>query len=266
MKIGIFDSGLGGLLIAEAIREHLPQYDYIYLGDTLHVPYGKRSAAAITEYTKRSIQYLFDEDCQLVILACNTASAAALRTLQQQYLPQTFPERRILGVVVPMIETALSHKAKNIGLIGTDFLIRSKIYEQELTKIDPNVKLLHKATPLLVPLLESHASKWIEPILRDYITPLIENNIDALMLGCTHYAALVPHLQNMLPAEINILSQHEIIPPCLEDYLYRHQEHENKLSKTANIRYLLTDITDDYDDTIAALLGKHITFEHISTL
>ena len=263
MKIGVFDSGLGGMLIADAIRNHLPDYDYVFLGDTLHVPYGKRSTQAIYSLTMQAIDALFKQDCHLIILACNTASAAALRRMQQEYLPQAYPDRRILGVVVPMIETALAHGAERIGLIGTDYLIRSKIYEDELTKINPNVRLFHKATPLLVPILESHAQKWIKPVLEDYIAPLLEQDIQALMLGCTHYAALAPVLNEILPSSVSLLSQHRIIPGGVEDYLQRHPEHESKLSKGGSIRYFVTDLTEDYPAVASSILGKDVQLEHI---
>lgn len=255
MKIGIFDSGLGGVLIARAIRERLPDYSYVYFGDTLHVPYGKRSAETIYRYTLAAVRWLFERDCHLVVLACNTASAAALRRIQQEWLPAHYPDRRVLGVVVPMIEEVTLRDCRKIGLIGTDYLVHSRIYDEELTKVAPFVELYHKATPLLVPLIEHEGMKWIEPVLADYMQPLLDARIEALMLGCTHYVCLKPFLRRILPDDVAVLSQDDIVPLKFADYLNRHPERETLLDKGGTMEFFLTEITESYADTLENLAG-----------
>lgn len=171
MKLGVFDSGLGGLLIARAIRETLPDVDMVYFGDTLHLPYGNRSVEAIYAYSRNAMDFLFAQDCQLVVTACNTVSASALRPLQQVYLPARFPDRRILGVVVPTLECCLDRGYKNLGVIATHHIVRSGIYAAELTKLDPAIKIHQQATPLLVPMIENDGMKWIRPVLEEYLAP-----------------------------------------------------------------------------------------------
>jgi len=263
MSIGIFDSGLGGLVMTRAFREALPQHDFLYLGDTLHVPYGPRSAEAIYDFTLKAVDYLFDQGCPLVIIACNTASASALRRLQQEYLPAHYPDRRILGVIVPTIEAALAGGHRRIGLIGTAFTINSCTYRDELQKIDPQIEIFGKATPLLVPLVENNGIGYSEPVLRDYLASLVERDIDSLILGCTHYPLFKPLLQKLLPATIAIISQDEIIPFKLADYLQRHPEIDEKLSKNGDIRACLTDVTQSYASIGEALFGQKLEFEKV---
>ena len=154
-KIGVFDSGLGGLLITKAIRDRLPSHDIVYYGDTLNVPYGNRSEKAVYDHTKAAIDYLFEQDCSLIIMACNTANASSLRKIQQKYLPKTYPDRRVLGVIVPTLETAHEKKHTRIGLLATHNLVSSGVYQEELYKINPEIKLFAQSCPLLVPLIEN---------------------------------------------------------------------------------------------------------------
>jgi len=245
MKIGIFDSGLGGLLITRAIHDALPDYDLVYIGDTLHVPYGSRSKEAVYSLSENVIDYLFKEqDCALIIVACNTASASALRPLQQQYLTKHYPDRRILGVVIPTLETAIDLGHTNIGLIATENIIQSNIYGEELCKLKADLTLHTQATPLLVALIEHDGLEWVTPILKSYLKPLCQENIQSLILGCTHY----PHLKSLIRAElgddITLISQDEIIPKKLKNYLDRHPEINTRLSKTGLIDFLVTDLTD----------------------
>lgn len=264
-KIGIFDSGLGGLLITKAIHKHLPKYDIVYLGDTLHVPYGKHSADAIYNYTKRGMEYLFTEaQCELIILACNTASAAALRKLQQEYLPHRYPDRRILGVVVPTLETCIDRSQTTLGLIGTDFVIKSGIYEEELKKLNPKVKIHSKETPLLASMIEQGGVKWIKPILEEYLEPLKEKKIESLILGCTHYACLKKEIKDYLGEEVDLISQDDIIPPKLEDYLERHPEIERNLSRKNNMEFLITDKTDSFVNAAKDLYDPNIEVEMVT--
>lgn len=261
--IGIFDSGLGGLVMTKAFRAALPEYDFLYLGDTLHVPYGPRSASAILDFTLRAVTKLFSEGCPLVIIACNTASANALRRLQQEYLPHHFPDRRVLGVIVPTIETAIQTGHTRIGLIGTAFTVGSKTYEEELQKVNPEIKLSAKSTPLLVPLAENDGLKYAKPVLQDYLAPLLEENIDSLILGCTHYPLFKPILEEILPKGVDIIAQDEVVPPKLVDYIKRHPEIDSRLSQNGILRAQLTDVTPTYSQIGAQLLGETLTFEKI---
>jgi glutamate racemase len=263
MTIGIFDSGLGGLVMTRAFREALPSHDFLYLGDTLHVPYGPRSADAIYEFTLQAVDYLFQQGCPLVIIACNTASANALRRLQQEYLPTHYPDRRILGVIVPTIEATLATGHKRIGLIGTAFTVNSNTYRDELQKINPDIQIFGKATPLLVPLVENNGIHYGEPVLCDYLEPLLEKNIDSLILGCTHYPLFKPMLKKLLPETVDIISQDDIVPARLVDYLQRHPEIDGKLSKNGTLKAYLTDVTSSYHAIGQTLFGTAIEFEKV---
>ena len=261
--IGIFDSGLGGLVMTRAFRTALPLCDFLYLGDTLHVPYGPRSAEAILHFTTRAVEYLFSQGCPLVIIACNTASANALRKLQQDYLPQHFPDRRVLGVIVPTIEAVLQTGHTRIGLIATAFTVNSKTYDEELRKVNPEIQLSAKATPLLVPLAENDGLHYAKPVLQDYLAPLIANNIDCLILGCTHYPLFGDTLREILPANVDIIAQNDVVPPKLAAYLYNHVEIAARISKGAILKALLTDVTPTYERIGAQLLGEAVDFERV---
>ena len=256
-KIGIFDSGLGGLYVARGIRAALPDYDYVYLGDTMNVPYGGRSFDAIYNLSKNAIQYLFDtHDCDLVIIACNTASVTALRKLQQEFLVEHYPDRRILGVVVPTLEAATELGNSNIGLIATEYTVRSKIYDEEIAKITPDARIYGQPTPLLVPLIEHHGEKYMPQIIEDYLEPLQDKSLDCLILGCTHYIAIKDQVREILPNNVHILSQDEIIPPKLADYLTRHPEVEQRLGKNGNFQVFATDVSPNFITNVEKLMGK----------
>ncbi|MDH5722103.1 MAG: glutamate racemase [Alphaproteobacteria bacterium] len=259
MTIGIFDSGLGGLIIAKAIRSHITQPDMVYFGDTLHIPYGNRSAEAIYDYSCRAMDYLFNvHDCALVIVACNTVSACALRRLQQEYLIRSFPEKRILGVVVPTLECAIEKGYKNIGLIGTNRTILTNVYEEELQKINPEIQIHQINTPLLVPMIENEGMQWIDKVLEHYLEPLLEKNIECLILGCTHYAFLKERVSAMLGHNVDILSQDEIIPAKLESYLEKHTEITERLSRDGQIQFFVSDITPGYQSASEKIYGNKI--------
>lgn len=265
MKLGIFDSGIGGLLIAQSIRKIMPDIDMIYFGDTLHLPYGNRSKEAIYEYTKRAIDFLFNQECNLIVTACNTASASALRQLQQDYLPNSpYSDRRILGVVVPTLETAIDRGYKRLGLIATSYTIESGIYIEELQKIDPEIQIFQKNTPLLVPLIENNGEKWLPSVLEHYLTPLKNQNIECLILGCTHYPLLKQEVQHILGADISLISQDEIIPIKLKDYLARHPEITEKITQNGKKEFLVSDITDSYIRAAQHIYNKDITIEHVA--
>lgn len=255
-KIGVFDSGLGGLFIADAIRARLPEYDYLYLGDTLHLPYGRRSDGAIYALCEKAMTYLFTQGCELVVIACNTASAAALRRLQQEFLVQHHPQKRILGVIVPTLETAIDRGARNIGMLATQRTVHSKIYELELKKLDPAVCLTPVAAPLLVPLIEEGGKKYYDTVLADYTAPLKVAQIESLILGCTHYVGLKENLRKLLPG-VDLISQDEIIPEKLADYLRRHPEMDERLSRGGSFTVTVTDANENFQKNTDELMGRH---------
>ncbi len=263
MKLGIFDSGLGGLLIAKAIRDHMPDIDILYFGDTLHLPYGNRSSQTIYEYSKRAMEFLFAHDCNLIITACNTVSASALRRLQQEYLPNSaYADRRILGVVVPTLECALDAGYKRLGVIATNYTIQSNIYEEELQKLDPDIQIFQENTPLLVPLIENSGMQWIKPILEHYLTPLKRHDIECLILGCTHYPFLRKDISAILGKDVSLIAQDKIIPAKLKDYLKRHPEISDKISYSGQTEFMVSDITEGYKRAALDIYGAPITLEH----
>lgn len=260
MKLGVFDSGLGGLLIGKAIHERLPDLDMIYCGDTLHLPYGNRSQEAIYQYTRNAMDFLFRQDCALIVVACNTASAAALRRLQQEWLPHAYPDRRILGVVVPTLEAAIDSGCRSIGLLATNYIVRSNVYGEELKKLNPAIALHPLAAPLLVPLIENDGMEWVQPALKRYLQAVEGKALDSLILGCTHYPLLKAEIQTLLPG-VRLISQDEIIPPKLEDYLNRHPEISARVSRGGELRIVVSDITDSYRLAAERLYGRPLTLE-----
>lgn len=262
MRIGIFDSGLGGLVITQAIRKYLPDYDYVYFGDTLHVPYGGRSKQAVYEYTERAMDYLFrQEDCALIIVACNTATAHCGRLLQQFYLRRAFPDRRILGVVIPTLEDTIEKGCKRIGMVATAGLIESRIYQEELAKLNPDIAFFGKASPLLVPMLENSGQQWIAPVLHHYLTPLLENDIDSLILGCTHYPLLKKQIREQTGDAVTLISQDDIIPHKLQEYLKRHDDMQGRLSRESTIKYVVSDMTASYQNAAELIAQAPVRLE-----
>lgn len=261
MKLGVFDSGLGGLLIAKSIRAAMPEIDMVYFGDTLHLPYGNRSVEAIYDYSRKAMDFLFMQDCRLIVTACNTVSASALRPLQQKYLPERYPERRILGVVVPTLECAIDRGYKNLGVIATNHIVNSGIYEAELQKIDPAIRIHHKATPLLVPLIENGGMKWVKPVLEEYLEPLLAQDIECLILGCTHYPFLKEIIAEIAGPGVALLSQDEIIPEKLADYLRRHPEIAGDIGRSGDSSFYVSDITNSYLDAAYHIYGREIAVQ-----
>lgn len=253
-KIGVFDSGLGGLMIASSIRARMPDYDYVYLGDTLHLPYGRRSDQAIYDLCEGAMRYLFAQDCDLIVMACNTASAAALRKLQQGFLAREFPQNRILGVVVPTLEVAIEQGNEKIGLLATQRTVHSGIYDVELKKINPAVEMVSVAAPLLVPMIEDGGEKYLDAVLQDYLKPMKDAKVESVILGCTHYVALKARVQKLLPGAA-LISQDDIIPAKLEDYLRRHPEIETRLSKGGSFEIHATDTNENFQRNVDALMG-----------
>lgn len=260
MRIGIFDSGLGGLVLSRAIIQKMPQYDYVYLGDTARVPYGNRSKETIYEFTKQAIIKLFEQNCQIVILACNTASAQALRKIQRHFLPKNYPDRRVLGVIIPTLE-AIDSSHKNIGIIATLGTVKSKIYERELKKLWPKVKVSQQAAPLLVPLVENNELDKARPFLQEYLKPLLTKNIDTLILGCTHYPLLINQIAKIIGPKVKIICQTDVVPEKLAIYFSRHSEIERKLSKNKLKIFEVTDLNQDFIRVSKMLFGKSIKFK-----
>src|SRR3989344_5540712 len=259
MRIGIFDSGLGGLVIARSIIKKLPKYDYVYLGDTKNLPYGQKSPAQIYRFTEKAVDFLFRQNCQLIIIACNTSSA--LRKIQQKYLASNYPNRRVLGVVIPTLEVADNkHRREKIGVIGTTATIKSHIYKKELVKIDRKAKIIELATPNLVPLIEANSLQKAEKSLELYLKPLKKQGIEALILGCTHYPILKRGVKGVMGKKVAIISQDEIIPGKLADYLKRHSEITQKLSKKGKREFWVTSKSGNFDKVAARLFGKKINF------
>ena len=264
--IGIFDSGLGGLTVFKEIASKLPTYQLLYLGDTARTPYGNRSQELIYEFTKQAVDFLFFQGCELIIIACNTASSEALRKIQQEYLPQQYPHKKVLGVIRPVAEEAVKvTKNKRIGVTGTRGTINSQAYDKELTILDKEVKVFSQACPLLVPLVEEGWLKKPETmkIVRGYVRPLKQQKIDTLILGCTHYPFLWKQFQQISGKNIKVLNSPEIVAEKLADYLKRHPEVEKKLVKNGNHHFFVTDVTVNFQEIAERFLGHKIILEKI---
>ncbi|HEY2581514.1 MAG TPA: glutamate racemase [Mucilaginibacter sp.] len=251
--IGIFDSGYGGLTVFRSIFQELPSYDYIYLGDTARAPYGNRSFQTIHQYTWECVQWLFKQGCPLVILACNTASAKALRTIQQQDLQHVDPSKRVLGVIRPTAEVIGNYsQTKEIGVLGTKGTIQSESYLIEIDHFFPDVKVHQQACPLWVPLIENgeYDQPGADYFVEKYLDQLLAKsaNIDTILLACTHYPLLQKKIKQFLPENIQVVSQGDIVAKSLVDYLQRHPEMEAKLSKNGTQQFFTTtDDTADFD-------------------
>lgn len=243
MKIGIFDSGTGGLVMLKSIVKKLPQYDYLYLGDTKRVPYGGRSLETIYRFTKEAVEYLLWRDCELIILACNTASAEALRRIQDEFMPKHYPKRKVLGVIIPAVEAVTEHKdITRVGVLATEATVNSNKYPREFKKNNPKIKVFQNAAPLLVPLIEHDGIRYTEPMLRDYLKPLLAKKVQAIILGCTHYALLKKQVQKIVGKKVQVFAQDDFLPGKVADYLKRHPEIEKNLTKKKWREFLLTDL------------------------
>lgn len=249
--------------MSKAIRDALPDVDMLYFGDTLHLPYGNRSVEAITHYTQRAMDAMFRQGCGLIVMACNTASAACLRRLQQDYLPDAWPGRNIIGVVVPTLEEAVARGHTRLGMIATNFIVQSNIYGEELRKLNPAIDLQQVATPLLVPLLENDGAEWLPDVLKSYINKMDLSHLDSLILGCTHYAALKTYMDKVVDGSVDILSQDEIIPAKLVSYLERHPEYD--ISRGGATEFFVSDLTDNYKASAQALYGAEIEIGVLAT-
>jgi len=266
--IGVFDSGYGGLTILEEFRKRLPEYDYLYLGDNARAPYGNRSFDMVYEFTRQAVLYLFEQGCSLVILACNTASAKALRNIQQTDLPQLDPDFRVLGILIPTVE-ALGDltKTRHVGLIGTAGTIQSGSYPIEVHKLFPDIILTGEACPLWVPLVENgeYASEGAAFFVKQNLDNLFEKDpdIDTLILGCTHYPLLLPLIRRFVPKGVRIISQGEYVSESLSSYLTRHPEMTERCSRNGKCSYLTTESTEKFEENASVFVKHPVKAKHV---
>ena len=259
--IGVFDSGYGGLTILDKIRSLMPQYDYLYLGDNARTPYGPRSFEVVYEFTLQAVKKLFELGCPMVILACNTASAKALRTIQQTNLPFIDPTRRVLGVIRPTAECIgeLTH-TRHIGILATTGTIKSESYLMEVHKLFPDVTVTGEACPMWVPLVENNEyhSEGADYFVQKHIHQLLEKDpkIDTLILGCTHYPLLIEKIRQFTPSHIRIVPQGEYVASSLQDYLKRHPEMDIRCTKGGTCRFLTTESTAKFEESASIFLRQ----------
>ena len=266
--IGIFDSGYGGLTILADLKKRLPEYDYLYLGDNARAPYGPRSFDVVYQFTLEAVNYLFEQGCELVILACNTASAKALRTIQQNDLPLMAPHKRVLGVIRPTSEVIGNYSEnKHVGILATEGTIKSDSYRLEIAKFFPELEINQKSCPIWVPLIENQlheeeGGKWF--IKRD-IQRLLEKDpkIDTLLLGCTHYPLVAPIVREIVGEGVKVITQGEIVADSLKVYLDRHSSMNQRCSKNGTITYLTTETAEDFDKRASTFLNEPIRSNHV---
>ncbi len=266
--IGVFDSGYGGLTVLKEIVNKLPSYDYIYLGDNARTPYGNRSFESVYEYTLQSVKWLLQKNCPLIILACNTASAKALRTIQQKDLPSLGHEKRVLGVIRPTSEVIGNYtKTNNVGILGTNGTVESKSYLLEIEKFFPDIKIYQHACPLWVPIVENneYASPGTDYFIKKDVEELLNNSgkIDTILLACTHYPLLIDKIKKYIPKKIQLIAQGEIVAASLQDYLFRHPEIEIQCSKNRQLQFFTTDSTKDFDKHSKIFFGKKVNSIHV---
>ena len=262
-KIGLFDSGYGGLTILSGIRRLLPQYDYIYLGDNARAPYGTRSFDVVYDFTLQAVRHLFSRGCRLVILACNTASAKALRSIQQRDLPNLDPRRRVLGVIRPTVETLGElTTSRHIGVLGTPGTVNSHSYRMETAKLFPDIRVTEQSCPMWVPLIENGEASGdgADYFVRKYIDMILttDPDIDTLVLACTHYPLLMPKIRRYLPEGINVVAQGELVAESLKDYLTRHRDMADSLSKGGTVQYLTSENPEKFNELASIFMGTEV--------
>ena len=266
--IGVFDSGYGGLTILHGIRQLLPHHDFIYLGDNARAPYGPRSFEVVYEFTRQAVRHLFAEGCHLVILGCNTASAKALRSIQQNDLPQWDAHRRVLGIIRPTAEIVggLTH-SRHVGILATEGTIRSHSYAMEIAKLHPDIQVTGVACPFWVPLVEYNEadSPGADYFVKEYLDQLLhaDSAIDTIILGCTHYPILLPKILKYTPAGVRIVPQGEYVASSLLDYLQRHPEMASRCTQGGHVRYLTTENAEKFKESAQIFLHEPIEVEHI---
>lgn len=267
-SIGVFDSGYGGLTVLKEIVAKLPRYDYIYLGDNSRAPYGNRSFETVYQYTLQAVEWFFKQGCPLVILACNTASAKALRTIQQNNLPNIAPDRRVLGVIRPTTEVVGQYsKSRKVGVLATNGTVQSNSYVIEVHKFFPDIEVIQEACPMWVPLVENneHESHGADYFIRKNIHQLLKQEplIDTILLACTHYPLLLKKITEYTPVDITILTQGEIVANSLADYLHRHPEMETRLTKNSNRAFYTTDAAADFNKNAVTFYGQDVASMHV---
>jgi glutamate racemase len=266
--IGIFDSGYGGLTIFREIVKALPDYDYIYLGDNARVPYGIRSYETVYRYTLECVQHLFQMGCRLVILACNTASAKALRTIQQRDLPGIDPQRRVLGVIRPTTEVIGNYSStRQVGILATAGTVRSESYVLEIARLFPQLQVHQEACPMWVPLVENneHSSDGADFFIRKHLDSLLQRapEIDVVVLACTHYPLLLDKIRQFLPAHIQVLTQGEFVTQSLQFYLKHHPGMDARCSRGASTAFFTTESTEDFNRKAAIFLGREVSSQYL---
>lgn len=268
--IGVFDSGFGGLTVFRSILDRLPQYDYIYLGDNARAPYGNRSFNSIHQFTWDCVQWLFSQGCPLIILACNTASAKALRTIQQRDMLNIDPAKRVLGVIRPTAEVIGNYTITNeIGVLGTKGTVQSESYLKEIQNFFPNIKVYQQACPLWVPLIENgeYDKPGADYFVQSYLDQILAQSpeIDTLLLACTHYPLLANKIKDYLPTDINVVSQGDIVADSLVNYLQRHPEMEQSISRNGHQSFFTTtDDTADFDHHASLFFGEEVKSSYVS--
>lgn len=277
--IGVFDSGYGGLTILKQFRNVLPEYDYMYLGDNARAPYGTRSFDIVCDFTQQAVEYLFSQGCPLVILACNTASAKALRSIQQNVLPVKWPDRRVLGVIRPTVESVGDiTRTRHVGLLATPGTVNSHSYQMEIAKIHPDITITEQACPMWVPIVEAGEAEndGADWYVRKYIDRILERDpqIDTLLLGCTHYPILLPKIRRYVPEGINIVPQGRLVADSLKDYLRRHPEIDCRCSKSGSVpvpsgsqfgtvKFLTTESPEKFDPLASLFVGDPVHSSNI---
>lgn len=266
--IGVFDSGYGGLTILHGIRQLLPEYDYIYLGDNARAPYGSRSFDVVYQFTRQAVMKLFESGCQLVILGCNTASAKALRSIQQNDLPKLDPQRRVLGVIRPTAEVIgkLTH-SRHVGVLATEGTIKSHSYKLEIQKLWNDVTVTGIPCPLWVPIIENNEADTpgADYFVKKRIDLILERDpqIDTLILGCTHYPILMPKIRKHVPENVQIVAQGEYVAKSLQDYLQRHPDMEQRCTKHGTVRYLTTENPEKFKENAQIFIHEEVNVEHV---
>lgn len=266
--IGIFDSGYGGLTILDGIRKLMPEYDYIYLGDNARAPYGTRSFDIVYEFTLEALKELFSLSCPLVILGCNTASAKALRTIQQRFLPFEAPDRRVLGVIRPTAEiVGRITKTGHIGVLATQGTIRSDSYRLEIEKLYPGMTVSGEACPMWVPLVENNEfdKPGADYFVKDSIDKLMARDpeIDTIILGCTHYPLLLDKIRLYIPEGVTVIPQGQYIADSLKDYLHRHSDMDARITRGGTCRYFTSESSERFDECAAVFLHETVEAEHV---
>lgn len=269
--IGVFDSGYGGLTILKELVNTLPQYDYLYMGDNARAPYGPRSFDTVYQYTLQSVKWFFDQGCELVILACNTASAKALRTIQQKDLAGIGPNKRVLGVIRPTTEVIGQYSRSGaVGVLGTTGTILSESYPIEIAKFFPALKVYQEACPMWVPLIENNEydKPGADYFVQQHLDRLFKQSsaIDTLLLACTHYPLLIDKIKAFAPAGTTILSQGNIVAASLKEYLNRHPEMEQRCSKQGTRTFYTTDSVIDFDNHASIFFGENLRSRHLELL